>query len=362
MANEDTTQEVAESAEQEFTRELQSLSQSGVEETAEPTAGEKTEAQEPAAETTDAAKPEPVAPVEETKYPEVRPTNGDWKRHREETKALKARIAELEAQRAAPAAPASLTATPSVPVAPVVPAVLAVEAAPVVATRPQPAEPVKPQYEPESVLNLLARIDSGEFVEQTEGQAAKIRAEATTYLMENVSPVDLKNILLRANKGMYGSASPFISKLALEVMPASMATYQERQQEVQRAQAAEAERANAWNQVAQRFPKIQDTASPEFKDFQHSAKVIATAIPDIWKNPQAPAILADFHEMRTKAIAHEGIAQQLSAAQAEVAALKKRLGISERPQGPGRNVKPASAHESAEDMLKADFASLGITT
>lgn len=273
-------------------------------------------------------------------------------------KELEDKVKELEAK-AVQAPPATTQVQPQAEVKPPVEQV----------QQPQIHEPTRPlppegsaetkQYPPEDVIGLLARIENGEFVETIDGQAAQIKKEAIEYLSTKLTPAEVKQVLLDATKGRFGNSSETMARLAREYLPVVLTTYEETQQRLQQETAAKQARGASWNEVFNKYPDLQSqkSDSKDYKDYSEASQTIAGIFPGIWNRPDAPKVIADFMELRRQASSADTAAKEAEALRKENAELKKRLGVSERPQASNRStIQGQQARVTPEDQLRLDLA------
>ncbi len=223
-----------------------------------------------------------------------------------------------------------------------------------------PAKPAEKRYPPEQVFGLLARIASGEFTEAREGEADAYRREALAYVATRMTPEEISGVLLNAQQGLYGPASEAMATLCKENLPVAIVRQQKDERENIQRQELTQRRQQAWAETFKRVPELSNKESQQYKDFAAANEVLAGVIPDLWHRADAPALVADFMQLRTKAQAHESVSAQLKAAQDEIAALKKQLGLTTRPQSPSTTVPAGKKTATPEDSLRAGLQAAGV--
>jgi len=323
--------------------------------TAAPAAENKDEAKSEEPATPDATEVKPPETVEDDDpdlkdLPKDNPKSEHWRKldkiareRKKELEAIKTKLAEMEkAQTPAPT----------------------VEPPPQTVPKPQ-EQTTETRYPAEDVMSLLAKIEDGAFEEKVSGQAESVKRDILDYISTKMSPKELKDVLVSANRGRFGLLSETVAKLAREFLPVAITTYQERENQQALQTKAETQRGESWGTVFKQFPDLQAQKkdSQDFKDYTESSKIVGNLFPGLWERPDAPAIVAEVMVLRRKAFAHDTVAKTVDALQKENAELRKRIGMSERPQTPNRN--PASAAQggktnTAEDELRSNLSNLGL--
>lgn len=270
--------------------------------------------------------------------PESNPKPDDWKRMREEYKKLKA-------QAKAPVAQPAKLAVPAVP--------FPVETQPKVDTAPVAVAPPAPEgkpFKPEFLFDVLARVEAGEL-------DAGYGREAEAAIREHLTPKDIRDVVLAAREGRFGDKSRDIANLAAQMVAVVVPEVEERRaRETQKSALVEA-RSQAWQSVFSAIPDVRTPNSPNNVAFQQAAAELVQTLPNLWDAPHAPAVVAEYMKLKLGATEAQTAKATLAAKDAEIAELKKRLGISTSPQPPskpaGGNGKPQTAEDMAREGLRA---------
>ena len=256
---------------------------------------------EPAAE----AGAEAPAAAEAAETPEVaeepEPEPGTWedlrtryKAGKAEIRELQARIAELEAEARPGEKPAGVAAFEQLreqmaerQTAPARPAQPAGSAA-------APGE----RYEPDFVFDVLARAESGEL-------DASYKRAAEQYVASQMTPAELRGVLMKARQQGFGDSSPEIETLARDWLPVVLAGAAEREKaETQRVR-AEQQRATSWDTVLSSYPELKTANSDVRKEYEAAAATLAEFTQqlnaELWQAPGAPQAIAQVMEWQRSA-------------------------------------------------------------
>lgn len=312
-----------------------------------PVTGEETGAPGPATPTEEPADGGVDPDPEFDNLPETNPHPDHWKTVRERDKAYRRQIKELKAQlSAAPQASAASDATdPETTEAGEVP----------LRYVPKPDDKPAPKYDPKWLFKQYARAINGEV-------DSSVQQEAEQHIYQHMSADELCNVVIAARKGELGEASEQIDELATKWLPVVLSGEQVRQREEQQARAAEVVRSRSWQNVVSQLPDIGKEGTQLRTAFEGSWRELESVFPTLGETPTAPEIVAEFMHMKANAMRAKELAGTVTAKDAEIADLKRRLGIAGAPAGVRRTAGTGAARgaATAEDQLANELREHGL--
>jgi len=292
--------------------------------------------------------PEPDKPEVEDDHdaelddlPESDPKPDDWKKVREINKDRKRQIRELEEKLEASK---QATPAPSVDV-PVDPKLYA--------TDPKPEPEPSAKYDPVWLVSSLARANEGD--EQYTAYKPQILDE-----LQKLDPRELADVGKRAQLGAFGEGSEDMAAVVAQVLPIAQAEHESRRRDTEQRQVAQSQRAESWKVVTGEMPQIGVETSEHRKAFAEANAVLLKSIPTLWDVPDAPSVVMEYVRLKGSADASAALKAELAKAKAENAALKKRVGEGQSPQGGGSPRTALSETNDIEQELEQGFTELGL--
>lgn len=251
-----------------------------------------------------------------------KPTPEDWKRFREEYKAHKRQLREIEGKKAD-----------------------------------------KPNAEAARAPDRPATdVDAGEvfkvYAEVVAGDNEKVsRAKVEKFITENLTPEQVADTILKAKNGEFGEASAEIMALAQEQLPMVTAMSGRLSQERRKVAEAERVREESLNDLLKEYPEARDEKSQHYREINAAVGELQTLVhPSIMQLPNAPRIVKEYMALQKKAAAGDGLKKEVDRLTAEIAQLRGQLGRPAAPGGGGSGGKRAGEQQSADEWLEQEIA------
>lgn len=225
---------------------------------------------------------------------------------------------------------------------------------------PDPIDQLAAKYQTDDLIGLIGRIEKGQ-EEGTEEQLAQLRAKAFEIL-ERKPATELREAIRKARNGGYGESSREAEYAAQDAMMQAMAFADERGQQQQQKAKWDQDRASAWERVKEAAgfqPDASgnvDLSSENAKDWAAAAEELATLLPNIGENANAPEVAMNYAQLKRDA----ALGKQVPELQAKIDALESQIGKLTGTPPKGQPTTPVTPEkQSAEDELRAAFAGAG---
>jgi len=220
----------------------------------------------------------------------------------------------------------------------------------------QPKTAAEQQHlDPSQVFTVLAQNMDGEL-----NADANIRREAHQYIADNMTPGDIRDVMIQAQNGAYGEFSETVSELAVNAFPIVQTGYAQRQEQDRVLAEGRSKRDASWLTLFKENPKIQSGDTDEGKAFRNTWSELRAVYPNLDTIPHAPQLVFDHMQMRAKASRVSELETQIAAFSKQIERLTKSNASARSPQGV-RGSTPITAsggEESAESEFEKSIASL----
>lgn len=134
---------------------------------------------------------------------------------------------------------------------------------PQAAAAPEPQQPAKPQLTPDQVMEIVAKARNNEYANVDQNRVVQ---DALVVMREEFSPLEIRQIMDKANRGEYGKYSEDIQLFMQEAVPQLVVHQQARDMETKQEQAQREEAMQQYRQKAESSMERMYVQHPQLRD------------------------------------------------------------------------------------------------